>query len=59
MPKTVHGFCGVGKYHEIGVEDDVTAYVEYENEGERVFLLHQQGKRRGQIDLKWSVIAGR
>jgi hypothetical protein len=30
MPKRVHGFCSNGKYHDIEVEDDVTAYVEYE-----------------------------
>jgi predicted dehydrogenase len=30
MLKRVHGFCSNGKYHDIEVEDDVTAYVEYE-----------------------------
>jgi predicted dehydrogenase len=29
MPKRVRGFCGFGRYHDIEVEDDVTAYFEY------------------------------
>ena len=28
MPVRVRAFCGFGKYHDIEVEDDVTAYVE-------------------------------
>lgn len=31
MPKRIRAFCGFGKGHDIEVEDDVTAYVEYEN----------------------------
>jgi len=31
MPKRVTGFVGLGKYHKIEVEDEVTAYFEYEN----------------------------
>lgn len=38
MPKRVHGFCRYGKYREIEVEDDVTAYVEYENGATGVFI---------------------
>src|SRR5690625_3926288 len=38
MPKRVHGFCGFGKYHDIEVEDDVTAFVEYENGGTGIFI---------------------
>jgi predicted dehydrogenase len=38
MPKRVHGFCSNGKYHDIEVEDDVTAYVEYENGATGVFI---------------------
>lgn len=38
MPKKVRGFCGFGKYHNIEVEDDVTAYVEYENGATGVFI---------------------
>lgn len=38
MPKRVHGFCSFGKYRNIEVEDDVTAYVEYENGATGVFI---------------------
>lgn len=38
MPKKVMGFCGYGKYHDIEVEDDVTAYAEYENGATAVFI---------------------
>lgn len=37
-PKRVHAFCHNGKYHDIEVEDDVTAYVEYENGATGVFI---------------------
>jgi len=29
MPKAVRGWCGLGKYHPIEVEDDATAFFEY------------------------------
>ncbi|AUS95002.1 oxidoreductase [Clostridium thermosuccinogenes] len=38
MPKRVRAFCGFGKYHDIEVEDEVTAYVEYENGATGVFV---------------------
>lgn len=38
MPKRVRAFCGIGKYHHIGVEDDVTIYGEYENGATAVFI---------------------
>lgn len=38
MPKKIRGFCGFGKHHNIEVEDDVTAYVEYENGASGVFI---------------------
>jgi predicted dehydrogenase len=31
MPQRVTGFAAIGKYHNIEVEDEVTAYLEYEN----------------------------
>lgn len=31
MPEKVTGFAGFGKYHEIEVEDEVTAFFEYQN----------------------------
>jgi len=38
MPKRVMAFMSFGKYHDIEVEDDVTAYVEYENGATGVFV---------------------
>ncbi len=38
MPKKVRAFCSFGKYHNIEVEDDVTAYFEYENGATGVFI---------------------
>ncbi len=38
MPKRVRAFCKFGKYHDIEVEDDVTAYVEYENGATGLFV---------------------
>lgn len=38
MPKRVRGFCAYGKMHDIEVEDDVTAYCEYENGATAVFI---------------------
>ncbi len=38
MPKSVTSFCEYGKYHNIEVEDDVTAYAKYENGATAVFI---------------------
>ena len=38
MPKTVRGFCKYGTWHDIEVEDDVTAYFEYDNGATGVFI---------------------
>jgi len=38
MPTRVRAFCHFGKYHDIEVEDDVTAYVEYDNGATGVFV---------------------
>ena len=38
MPNRVRAFIGFGKYHNIEVDDSVTAYVEYENGGTGVFI---------------------
>lgn len=38
MPKRVRAFCGFGKYHNIGVEDDVTIFGEYENGATAIFI---------------------
>lgn len=37
MPRTVRGFCNIGKHHKIEVEDEVTAYLEYRNGATGVF----------------------
>ena len=38
MPNRIRAFCKFGKYHNIEVEDDVTAYLEYENGATGVFI---------------------
>ncbi len=38
MPKRIHAFCHEGMHHNIEVEDDVTAYAEYENGATAVFI---------------------
>ena len=38
MPQSVRGFCDYGKWHDIEVEDEVTAYFEYENGAKGVFI---------------------
>lgn len=38
MPQKVRGFCALGKYHDIEVEDDVTAHLEYANGATGVFV---------------------
>lgn len=38
MPATVRGFCTMGRYHDIEVEDDVTAYFEHRNGATGVFI---------------------
>lgn len=38
MPSQVKAFCGFGKYHDIEVEDEVTAYLEYPNGATGVFV---------------------
>jgi len=38
MPSAVRAFCNEGKWHDIEVEDDVTAYLEYPNGATGVFI---------------------
>ena len=38
MPKKVQAFCHEGKWHDIEVEDDVTAYLEFANGATGVFV---------------------
>ncbi len=38
MPKKVRAFCRLGRYHNIEVEDEVTAYLEYEDGCSGIFI---------------------
>ncbi|MCD6338036.1 MAG: Gfo/Idh/MocA family oxidoreductase [Verrucomicrobia bacterium] len=38
MPSMVRGFCQLGRYHEIEVEDNVTAYMEWPNQAVGAFI---------------------
>ncbi len=38
MPKKLRAYCQFGRYHDIEVEDDVTAYMEYANGMTGVFI---------------------
>lgn len=38
MPVSVNGFCKYGKWHDVEVEDEVTAYFEYKNGASGVFI---------------------
>ena len=38
MPASVRGFCQLGRYHHIEVEDNVTAYLEYASGATGVFI---------------------
>lgn len=38
MPKRIRAFCYFGKHRDVEVEDDVTAYMEFENSASGVFV---------------------
>ncbi len=38
MPRSLRGFCQLGRYHNIEVEDNVTAYFEFANGATGVFI---------------------
>lgn len=38
MPQKIRAFCALGKFHNIEVEDDVAAYMEYKNGATGVFI---------------------
>ena len=58
MPKRVRSFCDYGKYHNIEVEDDVTAFFEYENGATGVFIT-STGEAPGTNRLEISGDRGR
>ena len=43
MPTRVRGFCGIGKRHNIEVEDEVTAYLEYPGGCTGIFVTSTGG----------------
>jgi len=58
MPVRVRAFVGFGKYHDIEVDDDTTAYVEYENGGTGVFMT-STGEAPGTNRLEISADRGK
>ncbi len=58
MPVRVRAFCGFGRYHEIEVEDDVTAYMEFENGATAVFVA-STGEAPGTNRLEIAAERGR
>jgi predicted dehydrogenase len=58
MPLKVRAFCNVGRYHDIEVEDDVTAYFEYENGTTGVFIT-STGESPGTDRLEVTAELGR
>lgn len=38
MPASLHAFCRFGRYHDIEVEDEATAYLQYANGASGVFI---------------------
>ncbi len=63
MPKTIYARMHFGKWHDIEVEDDVTAYVEYENGATGTFITTTgdvPGSNRFEVTLtKGKIIADR
>ena len=58
MPNRVRAFCRFGQYHDIEVEDDVTAYAEYENGATGVFIT-STGEAPGTNRLEISADRGK
>ena len=38
MPSKVQAFCHIGKWHDVEIEDDVTAYLEFPDGATGVFV---------------------
>lgn len=58
MPVRIRAFCGIGKYHHIEVDDDVTAYAEYADGATAVFIA-STGEAPGTDRLEISGDRGR
>ncbi len=57
-PKSVQAFCHFGKFHDIEVEDEVTAYLEYPNGATGVFIA-STGEAPGTNRLEISADMGK
>ena len=54
MPSAVTAFCGIGKHHEIGVEDEATIVMDYPNGATGLFVIstgEYPGSNRLEINL--------
>jgi predicted dehydrogenase len=58
LPSKVRGFCSLGRYHNIEVEDDVTAYFEYPDGATGVFIT-STGEAPGTNRLEITAERGR
>lgn len=58
MPARVRAFCGIGRYHSIEVEDDVTAYLEYADGTTGIFIT-STGEAPGTNRLEVAAERGR
>lgn len=58
MPQRVRAFCGFGRYHDIEVEDDVTAFMEFQNGATAVFIA-STGEAPGTNRLEIAAERGR
>jgi predicted dehydrogenase len=58
MPRRVTGFCTFGRYHDIEVEDDVTAYFEYAG-GTHATFITSTGEAPGTNRLEIAADNGR
>jgi predicted dehydrogenase len=58
MPDRVRGFCQFGRFHNIEVEDDVTAYFEYNNGTTGIFIT-STGEAPGTNRLEIAAERGR
>ena len=58
MPERVHAFGGLGKYHSIEVEDEVSAYMEFPGGGSGLFIT-STGETPGSNRLEIAADRGR
>ena len=58
QPRRVRAFCAFGRYHDIEVEDDVTAYMEYDD-GTTAAFISSTGEAPGTNRLEVTAEKGR